>query len=87
MSAWEEKLFDAGLPGALSVVHGSGGCADPSLLGLRARQLERSGSSATYVPGSCSHSGVYKLIGQGMAARGVFTRIIDTCAMVFRYGT
>lgn len=79
MTAWEEEIFAVGLPAG----------PDPGFMkaedGLNLAYREwvpddwnGQGAVAVYVPGSSSHSGGNMLIGQGVAARGVFIRIIDT---------
>lgn len=79
MTSWEEEVFASGLPAGPDPQYMKG----EDGLNLAYREWvphgwNGRGSVAVLIPGSTGHSGLCTLVGQGVAARGVLIRIIDT---------
>ena len=79
LTAWEQEHLDSAgapdLPAPATLVMVDG-------LPLAHRDWipdgwDGSGRALVFVPGSSAHSGLYAAIGEGLAAEGIYTRIID----------
>jgi len=87
MTAWEEKVFAAGLPagpdpGLMEAEDG----LNPAYRDWVPDNWNGQGAVAVYVTGSSSHSGLNTLLGQGVAGPGVSLSVPLTHGdMAFRY--